>query len=96
MEVSFKFFCLAMVICYVQGIPQTLKGAQGEIFDGLNFHEFYTIKSLREGDFVFKIKIIIKIFMRSFVIWGLRMRTRMLSLILRSAVPSKHAEHTHQ
>jgi hypothetical protein len=48
-----------------------------EIFDRSGFPDFYTIKSLWEGDFV------VKIFF--FIFRGAK-----------SAVPSKHAEHTHQ
>jgi hypothetical protein len=65
-----------------------------EIFDRLDSHDFYTITSLREGDLGIKIKKILKIFRSSF--GAVKFLTRMLSLILRSAVPSKHAEHTHK
>ncbi len=64
-----------------------------EIFDRSDFNILYTIKSLREGDFRVKIKKIEK------NIYGFigapKFLTRMLGLILRSAVPSKHATHTH-
>ncbi len=63
-----------------------------EIFYRSDFHDFYTIKSLREGDF--GLKIFLKIFSGSF--GSAKFLTRMISLILRSAVTSKHAEHTHQ
>jgi hypothetical protein len=64
-----------------------------EIFHRSDFNDFYTMKSLWEGDFGVKIKKII-IFRGSF--GAAKFLTHMLSLILRSAVPSKHAEHTHQ
>ncbi len=41
---SFKFF-----------LGDTLKVPKREIFDRLDFSDFYTIKSLREGDFGVKI-----------------------------------------
>ncbi len=63
-----------------------------EIFDRSDFPDFYTIKSLREGDFGVKKKK--KIFRGSF--GAAKFLTLMLSLILRSTFPSKHAEHTHQ
>jgi hypothetical protein len=65
-----------------------------EIFDRSDFHVFYTIKSLREADFGVKIKKNLKIFRSLF--GAAKFLTRKLSLILRSAVPSKHLEHTHQ
>ena len=37
-----------------------------EIFDRSDFHDFYTIKSLWEGDFGVKIKFVLNIFMGSF------------------------------
>ncbi len=52
------------------------------------------MKSLWEGDFGDKIKNKKYIFRGSF--GAAKFLTRMLSLILRSAAPSKHAEHTHQ
>jgi hypothetical protein len=52
-----------------------------EIFDGSDFHYFYTIKSLWEGDFGVKIKNMLKIFRGSF--GAAKFLTRMLSLILR-------------
>ncbi len=48
-----------------------------EIFDRSDFPDFYTIKSLRVGDFGVKIKIVKKIFR------GAKFLTRMLSLFLR-------------
>ena len=60
-----------------------------EIFDRSDFPDFYTIKSRREGDFGLK-----KIFRGSF--GAAKFLLRMLRIILRSAVPSKHAEHTLQ
>ncbi len=65
-----------------------------EIFDRSDFQDLYTIKSLREGDLGVKLKKMSKIFMGSF--GAAKFLTRMLSLILRSAVPSKHAVHAHQ
>ncbi len=58
------------------------------------FHDFYTIKSLWEGDFGVKIKKFSNIFGGSF--GAEKFLMRMVSLILRSAASSKHAEHTHQ
>ncbi len=52
-----------------------------EIFDRSDFHDFYPIKSLREGDFGVKIKCFKKIFGGSF--GATKFLTRMLSLILR-------------
>jgi hypothetical protein len=52
-----------------------------EIFDRSDFPEFYTIKSLRLGDFGVKIKKFLKIFRGSFR--GAKFLTRMLSLFLR-------------
>ncbi len=52
-----------------------------EIFDRSDFHDFYTIKSLWEGDFGVKIKCFKKIFRGSF--GAAKFLTRMLSLILR-------------
>jgi hypothetical protein len=53
-----------------------------EIFDLSDFPDFYTIKSLRVGDFGVKIKQkILKIFRGSFR--GAKFLTRMLSLFLR-------------
>jgi hypothetical protein len=52
-----------------------------EIFDRSDFPDFYTIKSLCEGDFGVKIKNILKIFRGSFR--GAKFLTRTLSLFLR-------------
>ena len=52
-----------------------------EIFDRSDFPDFYTMKSLRVGDFGVKIKKILKIFRGSFR--GAKFLTRMLSLFLR-------------
>ncbi len=49
-----------------------------EIVDCSDFPDFYTIKSLRVGDFWVKIKKILKIFRGSFR--GSKLLTRMLSL----------------
>jgi len=45
---------------------QYLKVPKCEIFDRSDFHDFYTIKSLREGDFGVKINIKNLIFRGSF------------------------------
>ncbi len=72
-----------------------LKVPKYEIFDRWDFHDFYTIKSLEKSDFGVKTKKnLTKIFRGSF--WAAKFLMRMLSLILRSTVPSKHAEHTQQ
>jgi hypothetical protein len=55
-----------------------LKVPKREIFDRWDFPDFYTIKSLRVGDFGVKIKKILKIFRGSFR--GAKFFTRMLSL----------------
>ena len=52
-----------------------------EIFDRSDFPDFYTIKSLRVGDFGVKIKKILQIFKGSFR--GAKFLMRMLSLFLR-------------
>jgi hypothetical protein len=52
-----------------------------EIFDRSDFPDFYTMKSLRVGDFGVKIKIFLKIFRGSFR--GAKFLTRMLSVFLR-------------
>ncbi len=52
-----------------------------EIFDRSDFPDFYTIKSLRVGDFGVKIKKNLKIFRGSFR--GAKFLTHMLSLFLR-------------
>jgi hypothetical protein len=52
-----------------------------EKFDRSDFPDFYTIKSLRVGDFGVKIKKNLKIFRGSFR--GAEFLTRMLSLFLR-------------
>ncbi len=70
-----------------------LKVPKSEIIDRSDFHDFYTMKSLREGDFGVKIFFFLNI-------WGpfgaVKFLAHMLSLILRRAVHWKHAEHTHQ
>ncbi len=65
-----------------------------EIFDCSDFNDFYTIKSLREGNFRVKLKKLNKIFRGSF--GAAKFLMRMISLILRSTVPSKYVEHKHQ
>ncbi len=58
-----------------------LKVPKCEIFDRSDFHDFYTIKTLWEGDFGVKINVFKKIFRGSF--GAAKFLTRMLSLILR-------------
>ncbi len=58
-----------------------LKVPKREIFDRSDFPDFYTIKPLRVGDFVVKIKNFLQIFRGSFR--GAKFLTRMLSLFLR-------------
>ncbi len=58
-----------------------LKVPNREIFHRSDFPDFYTIKSLRVGDFGVKIKKFKKIFRGSF--WGAKFLTYMLSLFLR-------------
>ncbi len=65
-----------------------------EIFDRSDFPDFYTIKSHPEGDFGVKIKNFKQIFRG--LIGAAKFLMRMLSIILRSAFSSKHAEHTRQ
>jgi hypothetical protein len=64
-----------------------------EIIHPFDYYDFYTIKSLWEGDFGVPIKFFL-IFRGSFR--AAKFPTHMLSLILRSAGPLKHAEHKHQ
>ncbi len=71
---------------------QIIKVPKCAIFDSLDFHDFYTIKSLQEGDFGVKIKKFKQIFRGSF--GAAKFLTRLVSEILRIAVPSKHAEHS--
>ncbi len=52
-----------------------------EIFDRSDFPDFYTMKSLRVGDFGVEIKKNLKIFRGSFR--GAKFLTRMLSVFLR-------------
>jgi hypothetical protein len=62
--------------------PEVLKVLKCEIFDRSDFPDFYTIKSLRVGDFGVKIKKnCLKIFRGSFR--GAKFLTRMLRLFLR-------------
>jgi hypothetical protein len=58
-----------------------LKGPKCEIFDPSDFHDFYTIKSLWEGDFGVKIKKFYFLFRGSF--GAAKFLMHMLSLILR-------------
>jgi hypothetical protein len=60
----------------------SLKVPKCEIFHRSDFDDFYTIKSLCEGDFGVKIKNFIKIFRGSFR--GAKFLMRMLSLFFRS------------
>ncbi len=59
----------------------SLKVPKREIFDRSDFSDFYTIKSLRVGDFGVKIKKCYKIFRGSFR--GAKFLMRMLSVFLR-------------
>jgi hypothetical protein len=59
----------------------TLKVPKREIFDRSDFPDFYTMKSVRVGDFGVKIKKFLKIFRGSFR--GAKFLTRMLSVFLR-------------
>ncbi len=59
----------------------SLKVPKREIFDGSDFPDFYTIKSLRVGDFGVKINFFKKIFRGAFR--GAKFLTRMLSIFLR-------------
>ncbi len=62
-------------------IHSFLKVPKREIFDRSDFPGFYTVKSLRVGDFGVKIKKFLKIFRGAFR--GAKFLTRMLSLFLR-------------
>jgi hypothetical protein len=64
-----------------KGRVSDLKVPKREIFDRSDFPDFYTMKSLRVGDFGVKIKKILKIFRGSFR--GAKFLTRMLSVFLR-------------
>ncbi len=75
-------------------LQRRLKVPKCEIFDRSDFPDFYTIKSRREGDFGENKKNFKQIFRGPF--GAAKFLMRMLSIILRSAFPSKHAEHTHQ
>ncbi len=55
-----------------------LKVPKREIFDRSDFPDFYTMKSLRVGDFGVKIKTFLQIFRGSFR--GAKFLTRMLSV----------------
>ena len=57
----FKIYVFIMIICsIVIIINSVLKVPKHEIFDRSDFPDFYTIKSLRVGDFGVKIKKISK------------------------------------
>jgi hypothetical protein len=71
-----KFRCLKDKV-YVRA----LKVPKREIFDRSDFPDFYTIKSLRVGNFGVKIKKNLLIFRGTFR--GAKFLTRMLSLFLR-------------
>ncbi len=58
-----------------------LKVPKREIFDRSDFHDFYTMKSLRIGDIGVKIKKNLQIFRGSFR--GAKFLTRMLCVFLR-------------
>jgi hypothetical protein len=49
--VTYKVCNVGSIVCF-----DNLKVPKCEIFDGSDFHDFYTIKSLWEGDFGVKIK----------------------------------------
>ncbi len=66
---------------YFLSFPFLLKVPKCEIFDRSDFHDFYTIRSLWEGDFGVKIKWFKKILRGSF--GAAKFLTHMLSLILR-------------
>ncbi len=67
-----------------------LKVPKCEIFERSDFHDFYTIKSVRKGDFKNLKKYLA-------VNLGLRNSLCICSgAHVRSEVPSKHADHTHQ
>ncbi len=70
-----------MLAFHIKGNRSTCYTLKCEIFDRSDFPDFYTIKSLCEGDFGVKIKKFIKIFRGSF--GGAKFLTRMLSLFLR-------------
>ena len=74
---------------------RSLKVPKCEIFDRSDFPDFYTIKSRPEGDFGVKIKKNFKQIFRG-LFGAAKFLMRMLSIILRSALPSKHAVHTRQ
>jgi hypothetical protein len=59
-----------------------LKVPKRDLFDRSDFPDFYTIKSLRVGDFGVKIKKFLKIYRGAFR--GAKFLTCMLSLFLRS------------
>jgi hypothetical protein len=61
-----------------------------EIFDRLDFHDFYTIKSLRAGDFV------VFFFNIQGFIWDRKIPYAYAQSNFKERSPSKHAEHTHQ
>jgi hypothetical protein len=69
---------LSKNVCF---LITALKVPKREIFDRSDFPDFYTIKSLRVGDFEVKIKKNLKIFRDSFR--GAKFLMRMLSLYLR-------------
>jgi hypothetical protein len=72
----------------------TLKVPKCEIFHRSDFNDFTPWSLYGRATLGLKLKKLKNIFRGSF--GAAKFLTRMLSLILRSAVPSKHAEHTHQ
>ena len=72
-------FCINIKIYRIR--CSYLKVPNHEIFDRSDFPDFYTVKSLRVGDFGVKIKNFLQIFRGSFR--GAKFLTRILSLFLR-------------
>ncbi len=66
----------------------TFKVPKREIFDRSDFSDFYTIKSLRVGDFGVKMKNNFKKYIKG-SFRGAKFLTRMLSLFLRKLWPKK-------
>jgi hypothetical protein len=66
---------------FISHLVLQLKVPKCEIFDRSDFHYFYTIKSVLEGDFRVKIKKFLQIF--SGLFGAAKFVMRMLSLILR-------------
>jgi hypothetical protein len=51
---------MAILCCVAQKAASVAQVPKGEICDRSDFHDFYTIKSLWEGDFGVKIRILFK------------------------------------